>query len=52
MNELYSYIFKFIYNYFIISLTNIYFDYFIHPFEQWILFLSFTTNLQPKMKWK
>jgi hypothetical protein len=35
-----------IYNYFIISLTNIIFDYFIHPFDEWILFLYLITYLQ------
>jgi hypothetical protein len=52
MDSKYPYLLQLIYNYFINSLTNIFFDYFIHPFEQWNLFLSFATSLQLNMKWK
>jgi hypothetical protein len=52
MDSKYIYLLQLIYNYFIINLKSILFNYFIHPFEQWILFLSFATNLQLKMKWK
>jgi hypothetical protein len=52
MDSKYHYLLQIIYNYFIISLMNIFFNYFIHSFEQWILFLSFAINLQLKMKWK
>jgi hypothetical protein len=48
----YPYFLQLIYNYLITSLMNIFLNYFIHPFEKWILFLSFATNLQLKMKWK
>jgi hypothetical protein len=34
------------FNYFTISLTNIIFNYFIHWFDEWILFLYFITYLQ------
>jgi hypothetical protein len=52
MDLKYPYLLQFIYNYFIISLTNTFLYYFIHPFEKWILFIYFVTNLQLKMKWK
>jgi hypothetical protein len=45
-NDVCYYFLQLIYNYFTISLTNIISNYFIQPFEQWILFLYFITYVQ------
>jgi hypothetical protein len=45
MDSKYPYLLQLIYNYFITNLMNVFFNYFIHPLEQWIMFLSFATNL-------
>jgi hypothetical protein len=44
MDLKYPYLLQLIYNYIITSLMNIFLNYFIHPFDKWILFLSFAKD--------